>query len=59
MEKSSFNDNRINKYMRIERRIFNYAYHVPERRKRANRKKQHSFISKDHHHHEPAQLKHT
>jgi len=58
MEKRSLNENRENKRMLIERRIFEYAYHIPERRKNANGKNEYSFISRDHHH-EPAQLKKT
>jgi hypothetical protein len=57
MEKRSLNENRENKRMLIERRIFEYSYHVHKRRKRTNRKNEYSFISRDHY--EPAKLKKT
>ena len=55
MKRPPFNENKENKRLVMERRIFKYAYHIPERRKSANRKNEYSFIGKEHHD-KPAQL---
>ena len=56
MEKMLFNENEESNHLLFERRIFEYTYHIPERRKSTYREDKHRLKSKDHHD-EPAQLK--